>query len=93
MEATTKARSGAHPAQGVRAWLLEVDRAAGGALTSRLDNAPDADVVLRGLRNREGREGNRLRVRLARAGGDVVLAVDEVFRGGRWVPAEEARPS
>lgn len=77
----------------VRAWVMEVDRAAGGGLTSKVDDVRDADVVLGGIRRREGREGNRLRVRLARAGGDVVLAVDEVFRGGRWVPAEEARPS
>ncbi|MFO0610208.1 MAG: hypothetical protein U0324_44015 [Polyangiales bacterium] len=77
----------------IRAWVMEVDRAAGGGFASRVDNCDDAEVVLRGIRRREGREGNRLHVRLARADGDVVTAVDEVYRGGRWVPAEEARPS
>lgn len=90
---TSKVTTGVRRAPRIVAWVLEVDRAAGGGFASRVDNCDDAEVVLRGIRRREGREGNRLHVRLARADGDVVTAAAEVFRGGRWVPAEEARPS
>lgn len=90
---TSKVTTGVHRTARIVAWVLEVDRATGGGFASRLDNADDAEVVLRGIRRREGREGNRLHVRLARADGDVVTAAAEVFRGGRWVDAGEGAAS